>query len=103
MRSRTVLFVTICCLFATTLWVLNVRGAEPESIAIYDCEGNACQSVTFTWDNDRQQFKVQNDSGQIVKVEVTTFAGVSSVRVEPHKEDYLAIKTFNGPYRANYD
>jgi hypothetical protein len=70
--------------------------------ASYECEGNACSVTTLTWNQDRQQFKVENSSAQQVKVTVTTFAGSSSVIIEPHKENYLEVKTFNGPYQAVY-
>lgn len=69
----------------------------------YECEGNACSVVTLTWEEDGQQFRVANSSDQRVKVEVTTFAGTSSVTVEPQKSDYLKVKYFNGSYQANYE
>ena len=69
----------------------------------YECEGNACSVVTLTWEEEGQQFRVDNSSNQRVKVDVTTFAGTSSVTVEPQKSDYLKVKYFNGPYQANYE
>jgi lipocalin len=69
----------------------------------YECEGNACSVVTVTWEEDGQAFRVDNSSNQRVKVEVTTFAGTSSVTVEPQKSDYLRVTYFNGPYQANYE
>jgi hypothetical protein len=69
----------------------------------YDCEGNACSQVTVTWEDEGQRFRVENNSDTKVKVEVTTYAGTSSVRVEPHKSDYLGVKYFNGPYRADFE
>ena len=68
----------------------------------YECEGNACAVTTMTWHQERQQFKVENSSNQPVKVTVNTFAGSSSVVVEAHKENYLEVKTFNGPYHSVY-
>lgn len=94
MHFKIASLLTICGVFAAITYVSEVRGVSPKPIVAYDCEGNACSQVSLTWDNDRQQFRVQNDSGQMVKVEVTTFAGESAVRVEPHKSDYLAVKTF---------
>jgi len=92
----------ICSLMPATHPGGQVASAQVEIVTSYDCEGNACAGVTLTWDNDRQQFRVQNNSDRRVKVTVTTFAGDSSVIVEPGKVDYLLVKTFNGPYRANY-
>jgi hypothetical protein len=71
--------------------------------AVYDCEGDACSSVTLTWEEDGQRFKAENNSDRAVKVEVTTFAGKSSVSVGPQASDYLEVKTFNGPYHADYE
>jgi hypothetical protein len=70
---------------------------------VYECEGNACSVIALTWNQDRQQFKVENSSDQQVKVTVTTFAGTSAVTVLAHKTEYLEVKTFNGPYTANYE
>ena len=71
--------------------------------AAYDCEGDACSSVPLTWDNDRQQFRADNNSDRGVKVEVSTYGGVSAVHVEPHKSEYLLVKTFSGPYHADFE
>ena len=92
----------ICSLLPATELEGQAASAPVEIVTSYDCDGNACAEVTLTWDNDRQQFRVQNDSDRRIKVTVTTFAGDSSVIVEPRKVDYLLVKTFNGPYRANY-
>lgn len=69
----------------------------------YDCEGNACSQVTLAWEDDGQRFRVENNSDARVKFSVETYAGTSSVRVEPRKSDYLGVKYFNGPYRADFE
>jgi hypothetical protein len=73
------------------------------SPAAYECEGNACSAVTLTLEEEGQQFRVDNNSDSRVKVDVTTYGGDSSIRVEPHKSDYLPVKYFNGPYRASFE
>lgn len=83
-----------------SLVLLVVATRQRVKAATYECEGNACSATTMTWNQERQQFKVENSSNQQVKVTVNTFAGSSSVVVEPHKENYLEVKTFNGPYQA---
>jgi hypothetical protein len=77
--------------------------AKASSLVAHECEGNACSVVTFSWDEERQQFRIQNDSNQPVKIEVSTFAGASSVSVPAHQVRYLEVKTFNGAYHANYE
>jgi hypothetical protein len=68
-----------------------------------ECEGSACSAVTLTWEEEGQRFRVDNNSDSGVKVDVSTYAGDSSVHVEPHKSGYLEVKYFNGPYRADFE
>lgn len=83
--------------------LLFLLPSESSAARTYDCEGGACSAVTLTWEEDGQRFRVDNSSDSRVKVEVTTYAGDSSVHVEPHKSDYLQVKYFNGPYRADFE
>jgi hypothetical protein len=87
----------------TALLLLFLLTPRPSAARAYDCEGSACSAVTLTWEEDGQRFLVENNSDSRVKVEVTTYAGDSSVQVEPHKSDYLQVKYFNGPYRADFE
>ena len=68
-----------------------------------DCEGNACAQVTLTYDEAKQQYKVQNSSDRLVRVEASNLAGGHRMLVEAGKEAYLAMKSIVGPYRANYE
>lgn len=92
------LLTLLCPLTATRI----ARGAplHPET---YDCEGDACAAVTLTWEQERQQFCARNESDRPAKVEVTTFAGRSVTHVPARQSEYLEVKTFNGPYRADYE
>jgi hypothetical protein len=83
--------------------LLFLLPTHPSAARAYDCEGNACSAVTMTWEEEGQRFRVENSSDSPLKVEVTTYAGDSSVHVEPHKSDYLQVKYFNGPYRADFE
>lgn len=69
----------------------------------YDCEGGACASVALAWEEEGQRFRADNTSAQRVRVEVETSAGKSSVSVEPRRSEYLQVKSFNGPYRAEFE
>jgi len=63
MCIKAVFLLFICCgVFAGTTYVLEARAVKPTTIAAYDCGDNACSLVAFTWDQERQQFRVQNDS-----------------------------------------
>jgi hypothetical protein len=95
MRAATLL------LLSAFLLPVNIPSATRTTV--YDCEGDACSSVTLTWEEDGQRFKADNNSDRAVKVEVNTYAGKSGVHVEPRSSDYLEVKTFNGPYHADYE
>jgi len=96
------LALSLTLLVLTCLPNLPAGYAEWSRATNAECEGDACSVVNMSWDEDRQQFRVQNDSNQQVKVDVSTFAGVSSISIAPHKTEYLEVKTFNGSYHANY-
>ena len=68
-----------------------------------DCEGNACTQVTLTFDEAKQQYKVQNNSDRLVRVEASNLAGDNKILVAAGKTDYLTIKSIVGSYRANYE
>ena len=95
--------LAIAAVAQANMFTLNGNAGVRITAPSYECEGNACSVVTLTWEEDGQQFRVDNSSSQRVKVEVTTFAGTSSLTVEPQKSDYLKVKYFNGPYQANYE
>ena len=95
MRAATLLLLFTCLLAFTP--------PSATRAAAYDCEGDACPVVTLTWEEDGQRFRVENGSDSRVKVKVASYAGDSSVQVEPHKSDYLQVKYFNGPYRADFE
>lgn len=92
---------TISALLASLL--LSLLPSQSSPAPAYECEGNACSSVTLTWEEDGQRFRADNTSDRAVKVGVTTYAGESSVSVGAHKSDYLQVTYFNGPYRAAYE
>lgn len=79
------------------------HAAPPGLTAAYDCEGAACPQITLTWEEEGQQFRADNSSDRRVRVEVSTFAGPSSATVEAGKSEYLKVKGFNGPYRADFE
>jgi len=68
-----------------------------------DCEGNACDQVTLTFDETKQQYLAQNNSDRLIRVEASNWAGGRNVIVEAGKSAYLPLKSFIGPYRANYE
>ncbi len=103
MRLKIQSLLSTLIMLCTLACFTEVLPAEPGTKIFYDCEGDACPVVTLTWDQDRQQFKVQNASERAVKVEVSTFAGKSHIIIPPQKVGYLEVKTFNGPYHATYE
>jgi hypothetical protein len=78
---------------------------SPRALPLYalTCEGDACGQVALTWDETKQQYKVQNNSDRMVRVEASNLAGGNRILVEAGKSAYLEMKSIIGPYRANYE
>ena len=76
------------------------RVAPPPAL---ECEGAACAQVTLTFDEAREQYKVENDSGRVVIVEGANLVSTARVRVGAGQSDYLPLKTIVGVYRADYE
>jgi hypothetical protein len=102
MKCKILLRLSVCVMLLAVAYT-SVRGVDYHARSFNECEGTACSVVELNWDNERQQFRVKNNSNQPVKVEVSTFAGTSSIVVPANEIGYLEVKTFNGPYRANYE
>lgn len=71
--------------------------------AFSDCEGDACSSVTLTFDEEKQQYRVQNNSAdRWVKVSASNLAAATSACVAPGRDEYLPLKSVVAPYKAAY-
>lgn len=69
-----------------------------------DCDGDACGQVTVTWDENRQQYKVQNNStDRWVRVDAANLGATATICVAAGKTEYLPLKSIVGAYRANYE
>lgn len=68
-----------------------------------ECEGAACAQVVLTFDEARQQYKVQNDASRAVIVEGANLVATARVRVGAGQSDYLPLKSIVGAYRADYE
>ena len=81
---------------------MSGRTARAASIIAYECEGNACSQITVTWDESKEQYKVQNNSSdQWVRVEAANLVSSASLCLGPNKSDYLSLKTVVGAFRVN--
>jgi hypothetical protein len=95
--------LTICSLLSGMPKNLTVLTANSERIATQEiqCEGNACASVSLTWDETKEQYKAQNNStDRWVRIEGANLVSNASLCLAPSKSDYLALKTIVAPYRA---
>jgi hypothetical protein len=90
-------------LLASALLAPYHLDVKARAAARYDCEGNACSAVTLTWDADQQKFRAQNSGSRPARVEAFNWAGGASVLVQPGTSEYLSIKSFDGPYHANFE
>jgi hypothetical protein len=76
--------------------------ASPSSAAA-DCEGDACASVTLTFDDAKQQYRAHNNStDRWVSVSASNLAAASSACLAPGKDAYLPLKSMVAPYRAAF-
>ena len=90
--------VMLLCVFASVSKGL----AFTESRLDPECQGDGCNQVTITWDETKQQYKVQNNSAdRWVKVEASNLVASSSLCVGPTKSDHLSLSTVVGAFRAN--
>lgn len=65
------------------------------------CEGEACAQVTLTFDEARQQYRVQNNSSdRWARVTASNLAGSAAACVGPGKAEYLPLSSIVGAYRA---
>jgi hypothetical protein len=101
---RLLAILGLLCASLNTHYTLPASGAAtPATRTTQACEGDACASITLTWEEEGQRFRADNSSDRRVRVEVETFGGTSAVTVEPASHDYLQVKTFNGPYHARFE
>jgi hypothetical protein len=67
------------------------------------CEGDACQQVTLTFEEAKQQYRAQNNSqDRWVKVTAANLAASAGACLGPGREAYLALKSMVEPYHAVY-
>ncbi len=68
-----------------------------------ECEGAACAQVTLTFDEAKDQYRVQNNSADAwVRVTASNLAASANACVAPGKAEYLPLKGIVGAYRADY-
>jgi phage baseplate assembly protein gpV len=73
----------------------------PKASAASGCEGDACTSVSVTFDEAKGQYRVQNNASDAwVRVTASNMAASANVCVAPGKADYLPLKSIVGAYRA---
>jgi hypothetical protein len=97
--KRLPLALALAC--ALTAAAAVARAALPS--AAPDCEGNACAQVTLTWDAGGGKYRAHNAGSRRARVEAFNWAGGCSVLVEPGASQYLPLRSFDGPYRANFE
>ena len=104
MRSNIASVIALSIMLAAIPYIPKQSVVRAETgVVANDCQGNACQQVTVTWDEGKQQYKVQNNStDQSVRVDAANLAATASVCVPSGKTDYLSLKSIVGSYRATY-
>lgn len=102
MRRASHFLLSILILFCVCAALTVASRAQPEIRTFNECEGDGCAQVTITWDDAKQEYKVQNNSAdRWVRIEGANLVSNASLCLAPTKSDYLALKTIVGPLRAN--
>jgi len=84
--------------------VATARSLSPTTStpATSECEGAACSQVTLTFDEQKQQYRVRNNSSDIyVRVSASNAGSSADACVAPGKTAYLPLKSIVGSYRAD--
>lgn len=101
-RVRTRGHLAVVAAALTLFAQLNPAGLVEAAAA--ECEGTACQQVTVTFDEARQQYRAQNSSAdRWVKVSASNLAAAASACLGPGSTEYLPLKSIVAPYRAEFD
>lgn len=100
-------------MFAAALMVLGHSGwhatlarvtPPPAVSAVAECEGDACAQIAVTFDGEKGQYRMQNNSAdRWVKVSAANLAAYAEACAAPGTTVPLALKSIVGPHRANYD
>jgi hypothetical protein len=79
------------------------RAVMAASVAAVECEGTACQQITLTFDEAKQQYRVQNSStDRWVRVSAANVAASAFACVGPGKSEDLPLRSIAGSYHADY-
>lgn len=90
----------IAALMMLAVLTMSVRHGAASAV---ECEGAACQQVTLTFDEAKQQYRVQNNSADHwVKVAASNLAASAYACVGPGKAEDLPLRSIAGSYRADY-
>ncbi len=104
MRVKIAFLIALCSVVAAISSNRELVTAKARTAITYDCEGDACAQVTLTWDDTKQQYRVQNNSSnQWVRVEAANLAATAMTCVAAGKTEYLSLTSIVGAYRAKYD
>jgi hypothetical protein len=103
MRSQTRRPVLAACLLALASLTEQALPSVAATQTSTECEGEACSSVTLTFDDEKQQYLVRNNSSdRWARVSASNLAAAVSACVAPGKDEYLPLKSVVAPYRAVY-
>ena len=90
-------------LLALALFFAPPAARHAKAAPAVDCEGDACSSVTFGFDDSKQQYRALNNSAdRWVKVSASNLAAAASACLAPGKDGYLPLKGVVGAYRAEF-
>jgi hypothetical protein len=84
-------------------FLLPAAGSASAAAVTTDCDGDACSSVTLTFDDSRQQYRAQNNSAdRWAKVTASNLAASASACLGPGESEYLPLQSYVAPYHADF-
>ena len=66
----------------------------------FQCEGNACASVSIAWEAEVGLYRAQNHSPAPVRLSFRSWPANTEITIEGHAGAYLKFKTFEQPFLA---
>jgi hypothetical protein len=96
-------FPLALCLLAFLLFPSPTVVRRASAATAADCDGDACSSVTLTYDNSKQQYLARNNSAdRWAKVTASNLAASASACLGPGESEYLPLQSIVAPYHAEF-
>jgi hypothetical protein len=66
------------------------------------CEGEACTTISISWDETVRAYVIRNNGSRPVRVQLRDWSGTTAVKVVAGQSVTVALTTFEDPYLATF-